>query len=286
MKKNKVILIDASPIFYKAFFAVPYLNSKNGVPTNAAFGYTRTLISYLKEYQPEFISVCFDRKSEARTSIYSSYKKDRKPMSNSLSIQIPIVKKITESLGIKVIEKEGFEADDLIGMIAKIAEKEGHEVIIISPDKDLCQLVNEKTSVWDSNKKQLIDLNGVKSKFGVEAHQVVDLLGLSGDPVDGIPGIAGIGEKTAIKLIETYGNIENIIKNKDQLAKGVQKKIMEGEKIGIISKRLATIITDETLCPIKSVSEIRKNFADREFLTNYFDALNFLSLRSKINDLD
>jgi len=282
----KVYLIDASPIFYKSFFAVPHLNSKNGVPTNAAFGYTRVMMSLLKQFQPEYIGVCFDRKSDSRTNLYQGYKKDRKPMASGLSVQIPIVKKITESLGIKVIEKEGFEADDLIGMLAKIAEKEGHEVVIISPDKDLCQLVNDKITVYDSSKKEFFDSKKVEEKFGVKPHQIIDFLGLSGDAVDGIPGIAGIGKTTAIKLIKEYENLENIIANKDKLAKGASQKIAQGQKIGEISKRLATIITDSTLCPVKTTSELSKTFADRDFLTNYFDALNFLSLRSKISDLD
>lgn len=283
---EKVYLIDASPIFYKAFFAIPPLTSKNGVPTNAAYGFTNTLLKILKKYNPEHIAVCFDRQSVSRKELYQDYKIDRKPMASNLIKQVPIVKNITESLGITVVEKDGFEADDLIGMLTHLAESQGKEVVVISPDKDFCQLVSDKTKVLDFSKNNLFDAVKVKEKFGIEPKHIIDFLGLSGDKVDGIPGVAGIGKETAIKLINEFGSIEEIYKNLDKVKPGIKKKLEAGQHLSSISKQLATIITDINESPIKNLDQIRRGFADRVHLSDLFDALNFLSLKDKIQDLE
>lgn len=282
---SKVYLIDASPIFYKAFFAIPMLNSKNGIPTNAAYGYTNTLISILKKYQPEHIGVCFDSFSLKRKELHSGYKAERKPMQNSLTLQVPIVKEITEALGISVWEKKGYEADDLLGMLAHLAEREGREVVIISPDKDMCQLVNKNITVLDYSKKVIYDEAKVKEKFEVEASQIVDLLALSGDTVDGIPGIMGVGKKTAVDLLNKYKSFEGIYDHLDALKPALKNKMISGKAIGEISKQLATIITNLEI-EIKDVDALQKGFADKEKLENMFDALNFISLKDKISDLE
>lgn len=286
MEKQKVYLIDASPIFYKAFFAIPPLSSKNGVPTNAAYGFTNALIKIIKKHNPELIAVCFDKKSKFRTELYENYKIDRKKMSSNLSVQIPIVKKVTEALGILCVEKDGYEADDLIGMLTSLSLKNEKEVIIISPDKDFCQLVQKDVKVLEVSKEILYDEQKVEEKFGIKPNQITDYLGLAGDSVDGIPGILGIGKETAIKLIKEFGNLENIILNVEKLKPGIKKKIESGRTFGELSKKLATIITDEKELSIKDIEDLRKGFADRNQLANLFDALNFLSLKNKISDLE
>lgn len=286
MSNEKVYLIDASPIFYKAFYAIPPLSSKNGVQTNAAFGYTNTLIKILKKYNPEYIAVCFDKESTQRKELFNDYKIDRKKMPQGLIPQVSIIKKITELLGISVIEKNGYEADDLIGVLSRLAEKENKNSIIISPDKDLCQLVNDKVNVLDISKNEIYDIQKVKEKFGVNPKEIIDYLGLSGDPVDGIPGILGIGKTTAINLINEFGNIENIYLNIDKIKPSIRKKLENGKNLGEISKKLATIITDITNFEIKEIDQLKKVFSDISGLNDYFDALNFLSLKEKIKDLD
>ena len=283
---EKVYIIDASPIFYKAFFAIPMLNSKNGVPTNAAYGYTNSLISLLKKHNPKYIAACFDRQSKFRKELYSDYKSERKPMNNNLSVQIPIVKQITEALGISVWEKEGYEADDIIGMIAHFSETLGHEVVVVSPDKDMCQLVNDKVKVMGA-KNEIFDMAKVKEKFGVEASQIVDFIALSGDTIDGIPGVPGIGKGTAHKLLAQYGSLENIYANIAGVKPaGLNKKLTEGKEIAEICKQLATIVKDPTPIKLTSIDQIEKMFADQEQLLNLCDALNFTSLKSKISDLE
>lgn len=284
---DKVYIIDASPIFYKAFFAIPALNSKNGIQTNAAYGYTKTLLKLIKKYNPEYLAVCFDHRSNFRKEMYEDYKRERKPMASNLSAQVPIIKTITETMGITIVEKEGYEADDLIGMLVKIAEKEGKEVVIVSPDKDLCQLVSDQTKVLlDITKEQFYNAEKVTEKFGIPPKYIVDFLGLSGDTVDGIPGVLGIGKGSAIKLINEFGSIEDIYKNLDKVNPGVKKKLEAGLVLAEMSKKLATIITDSKECPIKNIDQIKKGFIDKIRLANLFDALNFLSLKDKIQDIE
>jgi DNA polymerase-1 len=282
---DKIYIIDASPIFYKSFFAIPMLTSKNGIPTNAAYGFTNTIISFLKKYDPKYVAVCFDSKSKFRTELYDGYKIDRKPMASNLYAQVPIIKNLTESLGLSVIDVAGYEADDLIGMLAKLAEKEGREVVIISPDKDLCQLVNDQTTVLDLSKKVVYDAAAVKAKFGVNPDQIVDLLALCGDSVDGIPGVLGIGGKSAIQLINDYSSIENIYKNLPSLKEGLRNKLINGKFSCEVSKQLATIIT-ENATSIENVEQLSRGYFDKNKLVALFDALNFISLKDKISDLE
>lgn len=283
---EKVYLIDASPIFYKAFFAVPPLNSKNGVPTNAAFGFTRTLLTILKKYDPKYVGVCFDNHSKHRKELYEDYKIDRKPMAQNLYKQLPIIKKVTESLGLTVLDVDGYEADDLIGMVAKLAEREGKEVVIISPDKDLCQLVNEKIQILvDLKKNEIYNEEKVKEKFGVRPDQIADYLALAGDAVDGIPGVLGIGKGTAVKLINEHNHIEDLYKNIESVKGANKQKLIDGQLSCELSKQLATIITENS-SGIERIEQLERVYVDKPQLTSLFDALNFLSLKDKISDLE
>lgn len=284
---SKLYIIDASPIFYKAFFAIPPLNSKNGVPTNAAYGFTNTMINFIKKYKPTHLAVCFDNRSKFRNELYDKYKENRKPMHSSLSVQVPIVKDIVKKMGITVAEAAGYEADDVIGMLTKLGVDAGHEVVIVTPDKDMCQLVSDekKVQVLDLSKKVFYNEAAVLEKFKVKASQLIDLLSLSGDTVDGIPGVLGIGPGTAVKLISQYENLDGIYANLDNIKGAVNKKLTVGKHGAEISRQLATIICDNKT-GITSINQLEKGFIDQEGIKEMFDALNFLSLKDKIEDLE
>jgi DNA polymerase I len=282
--KTKVFLIDASPIFYKAFFAIPPLSSKRGIPTNAVFGFMNTLIRLLKEHKPTHLAICFDSRSNFRKSLYPAYKENRITMDSKLAVQIPVLKDLINTMGIKLIEKEGYEADDLIGMLAKLSESLGADVVIISPDKDMSQLVNENITILDDKNKVFKNSEVVKNEFGVEPSNIVDLLGLSGDVSDGIPGVPGIGGKTAVKLITEFGSVEKILENLDKVKGANQKKLTDNKELALISKKLATIIT-ENESGVKTLFDLERGFIENEKIKTQFEALNCFSLIKKIDDI-
>lgn len=285
--KDKVFLIDASPIFYKAFFAIPDLSSNRqdgGIPTNAVFGFMNTLIRLLKEHNPKHLAICFDSRNNFRKEIFPSYKENRIKMDSRLAVQIPILKDLIKTMGILVVEKDGFEADDLIGMLAKWSESKGAEVIVISPDKDMSQLVNENIVIYDDKKKITKKSEDIVSEFGVKPENIIDLLGLSGDQSDGIPGVPGIGGVTAVKLIQEFGSIENILNNLDKLKGANQKKLQENKELALVSKRLATVVTEFKL-PYSSLFDLERGFIEPDKIKAQFDALKFHSLSKKISDL-
>lgn len=286
MQSSKVFLIDASPIFYKSFFAIRGLSSKNGVPTNAVFGFCRTLMKILKLHNPKNIVICFDHPVNKRKEIYSGYKEDRKPMDSKLSVQIPILKEVIAAFGIKAIDLSGYEADDLIGTLAKIAsEKLSQEVYILSPDKDMAQLVNDKVQILDISKAEVLDVEKVTEKFDLKPEQIVDYLGIAGDQSDGIPGILGIGNKTAIKLLKKYNTLEGIFQNIEEIEGSLKEKLIQGQKLGEISKDLATIKKDLNI-PFKSIMDFERGFAQKEKLKHLFIALNFNSMINSIDSLE
>lgn len=282
--KPKVFLIDASPIFYKSFFAIPPLSSIRGIPTNAVFGFMNTLIRLLKEHRPTHLAICFDSRSNFRKQLYPAYKENRIQMDSKLAVQIPILKDLIGTMGIKLIEREGYEADDLIGILAKWSEAKGADVVIISPDKDMSQLVNENISILDDKNKILKNKEIIKTEFGVNPENIVDLLGLSGDASDGIPGVPGIGGKTAVKLINEFGSVEKIYENIDKVKGANQTKLKENKDLALVSKKLATIITDDIL-QLKSLFDLERGFIEHEKIKTQFEALNCFSLTKKIDDI-
>lgn len=284
--KPTVYIIDASPIFYKAFFAVPsHLASKSGIPTNAVYGFMSSLIKLLKTYDPKHIVICFDNRSNFRKEIFEGYKEDRKPMDNRLSMQIPVLKDIIKIMGIPLVEKSGYEADDLIGMLAKWSEAQGANAIIVSPDKDMAQLVNENVKVlYDLKEGLFMETNEVTTIFGVPPNKIVDLLALSGDTVDGIPGVMGIGGKTAVKLIQQYGSVEDIYANISSIKGSLKEKLEKNKEMAFISKQLATIITEWKL-DFEVLLDVERGFIQQEQLRSKFDALNFASLQKRLDDL-
>lgn len=289
MSKPKLFLIDASPIFYKAFFAIPFLSSRNGVPTNAVYGFTSTLMRILKTYNPQHLVICFDQKSKYRKDLYSEYKADREQMRDDLKVQIPILKDLINTMGIRVAELPGFEADDLIGMLAKWGEAKGAEVVIISPDKDMSQLVNENIKILELGKKTIPDRylgkDEIKIKFELSPENIVDWLALAGDLSDGIPGVKGVGEKTAIKLIQKYGSVESIYENIDSIEGAIKQKLINGKDVCLMSKKLATIITEMKL-DYKSLFDVERGMIEFEKVKTKFDSLNIIRLKDRLVELE
>ena len=243
--RPKLFLIDGSSYLFRAFYAIGHLSNSKGIPTNATYGFTQMLLKVLKDHRPDYLVVTFDLKAPTfRTEVYKEYKSNRPAMPEGLTPQIPYIKKIIEGYRIALLEMEGYEADDLIGTVAKGLESEV-DVVIITGDKDILQLVSPRIQVYDTMKEKRFGVEEVIERFGVSPEQVVEVMGLSGDAIDNIPGVPGIGEKTAIQLIKTYGSIENLLIHVEEIH---QKKLKENLKthgdLARLSRQLATIHTN------------------------------------------
>ena len=244
-KRPRLFLIDGSSYIFRAFYAIGHLSNSKGLPTNAIYGFTQMLLKVLKEHQPDYLIVALDAKAPTfRSEVYQEYKANRPAMPEGLTPQIPYIKKIMEAYRIATLEIEGYEADDIIGTIAKGVESEV-DVVVITGDKDILQLVSDRIEVYDTMKEKRFGVEEVIQRFGVRPDRVVEVMGLAGDAIDNIPGVPGIGEKTAIELIKTFGSIENLLAHLDQVPKKKLRENLEtyGEQARL-SRDLATIHTD------------------------------------------
>ncbi|NWH05883.1 DNA polymerase I [Desulfobacter latus] len=282
---NTIYLIDGSTFLYRAFHAIRSLVTSKGHPTNATFGFTRILLKLLKDKHPGYAGVFFDVKGPTfRHKMFDEYKANRPPMPEELAIQIPDIKAIIKALNIPIIEKTGYEADDLVGTYARIAQAQGFKVIMVTGDKDFIQLITDDCTLWDPMKDTITDRAGVKAEMGIEPEQFIDVLGLAGDSSDNIPGVKGVGVKTAVKLIAEYGSINNIYNNLDQLKK--KKKLHENltasKKIVDLSRNLVTI--DRHV----DVNQSLDDFQLREFDTGkafeLFQSFEFKTLASEFSE--
>lgn len=244
---KRLFLIDGSSYLFRAFFALPRLSTSRGLPTNAVFGFTSMLLKLLREQKPEALAVVFDGpKPSFRKELFEDYKAHRPPAPDDLKAQIPYVKEVLEAMRIPVLEVPGFEADDVIAALVRKAKEEGLEVVIVSGDKDLLQLVGDGVYQLDTMKDEWFGPREVKEKFGVEPERIPDLLGLVGDQTDNIPGVEGIGPKTAQLLIEKYGSVEEILRRLDEipdteLRPALKEKLRQSAHRALLSKRLAQI---------------------------------------------
>jgi len=247
MKNDKTLyLIDGSAYIYRAYHAIRSLANSKGLPTNATFGFTRMLIKLIEDRSPEYVVMFFDAKGPTfRHELFQDYKANRPPMPEDLSIQIPFIKEITHGFNIPVIEMQGFEADDLIGTFRHQAEKAGFFVVMVTGDKDFVQLVTDNAVIWDPMKEKTIDINTVRDDFGVEPYQMIDVMALSGDASDNIPGVPGIGPKTALSLIKTFGTVEHLYERVHTITKKKQhENLVQYKKQALLSKELVTINID------------------------------------------
>ncbi len=285
---KKLFLLDAYALVFRAYYALirnPRITSK-GRNTNAQFGFTNTIIELIKNQNPTHMAVCFDTHALTERHIdFADYKANRQETPEDIISAVPDIKRIIEGLNIPVIAIDGYEADDVIGALAKKAEKEGYEVYMVTPDKDYGQLVSEHIKIYkppyQGGKFEILGPKEVCEKWDIaNVDQVIDMLGLMGDAVDNIPGIKGVGEKTAAKLLKEYNNLENILANADNIKGSLGEKIRAGKDQAIMSKKLATIILN---VPVEFHEE---NFLIREMnkpaLKEIFEELEFKTLGQRI----
>jgi DNA polymerase I len=284
-EKNKtplVVLVDGSNYIYRAFYAIPLLTNSKGFPTNAIYGFTNMLLKLLRDLTPDYIVMTFDLKGPTtRHGEFEDYKATRKPMPDDLIPQIPFIKDVVRGLSISVLEKQGVEADDIIGTLAQQASKRGWRTAVISGDKDLMQLVDENVTMIDTMKDKTYDIAAVKERFGVGPDKVVEILGLMGDTSDNIPGVPGIGPKTAQRLIEEYGSVEEVLKNSESLRNAKLRETFRtyaGQ--ARLSHQLACIRKDIEID--FDLQEAAVKEPDKEILSRLFSEFEFSSLLQEI----
>ena len=287
--QKKLFLLDAFALVFRAYYALirsPRITSK-GRNTNAQFGFTNTLIDLINNQKPTHMAVCFDTHAPTeRHTDFADYKANRQETPEDILSAVPDIKRIIEAMNIPVIAIDGYEADDVIGALAQQAEKEGYEVFMVTPDKDYGQLVTEKIKIYkppyQGGNIEIMGAKEVCEKWGISnVSQVIDILGLMGDAVDNIPGIKGIGEKTAAKLLAEYGTLENILDNADNIKGSVGEKIRGGKENAIMSKKLATIITNIPAA-IFHEEDFRLKEMNKEALKEVFDMLEFRAIAKRI----
>ena len=283
--KKRLFLLDAYALIFRGYYAFiknPRINSK-GMDTSAIMGFTNSLLDLINREEPDHLAVCFDRGgSKSRTELFSDYKANREQTPEPITIALPYIEKLLNAMHIPTVVKEGFEADDIIGTLAKQAEKEDYQVFMVTPDKDFAQLVSKNIFMYRPSRMgngiEIWGIPEVKQKFEIERpEQVIDYLGMMGDAVDNIPGLPGVGDKTAKKLLKTYGNIEAVLENSHEIKGKLGEKIELNKAQGLLSKKLATIILD---VPVKFEAEKYKfDDPNHSEVTALFDELEFRRIK-------
>ena len=283
MTDDKTIyLIDGTAYIHRAYHAIRGLTNSKGLPTNAIFGFTRMLIKLMEDRSPEYIGMFFDAKGPTfRHDMYQDYKANRPSMPEDMAVQIPYIKEVTAAFNLPIIEMPGYEADDLIGTLARIAEKKGFDVVMVTGDKDFMQLVTEKAAIWDPMKENTIDLKAVREKFGIEPHQMIDVQGLSGDTTDNIPGVPGIGPKTALDLVKTYNSMLELYEKLDTIPKKKQRENLENFKDqAFLSRELVTL---NTAVPVDmELAAFKVTAPDKKKLSELYKNLEFRQLQQSV----
>ena len=288
---KKLLILDSNSILNRAFYGVRYLSAKDGTPTNAIYGFLNILLKLIKEQEPDYICAAFDVKAPTfRHKQYEGYKAQRKPMPEGLAAQMPLAKDVLRAMGVTILEKEGYEADDIIGTVARLCEESEISCFIATGDKDDLQLASDKTKVILTvtksgyNETIIYDDKAVKEKYHVTPTEFIDVKALMGDPSDNIPGVKGVGEKTAMSLIEKHHSIEYIYENIDDIGlKGAMlQKMKDGREMAFMSKELATINRNT---PIEFNAE-KCVFDGFENNGELYEILKRLELNSIIKKLD
>jgi DNA polymerase-1 len=285
--QKRLFLLDAYALIFRGYYAFiknPRINSK-GFNTSAIMGFTNSLFDVIRREKPDHLAVCFDKDgSEARTEMFSDYKANRDETPEPIRESIPVIQEILRAMHIPVVECAGMEADDIIGTLAKQAEKENYKVYMVTPDKDFAQLVSENIFMYRparmGNGIEIWGIPEVQKKFEVERpEQVIDFLGMMGDSVDNIPGLPGVGEKTAKKFLKKYGSMEGLLANTDDLKGKMKEKVIENAELGRLSKKLATIFVD---CDVKFHAEdYELSMPDGEKVQEIFEDLEFRRLKDQ-----
>lgn len=279
MKKKRAFLIDGSSFCYRAYYALPPLSNSKGMPTGAIYGFMSMLNKIIKEERPDYLAISFDLGFPTfRHKAYEEYKIERKPMPDDLKLQMDKLREVINAYRIPVYEHKGFEADDVLATLSSQLKKKGIEVYIVTHDKDMFQLVTDDIKVYAPNKEVTVyDAGKVKEKLGVSPERVLDLMALTGDDIDNIPGVKGIGEKTASMLLEEFGSVEGVLNNSDKIKKPRVKELIESSKKEIeLSLKLARLAVD---VPLKAgLDEMELKEPDKRALFELFRELEFKTL--------
>lgn len=283
---KRLVLIDGHAILHRAYHAFPAsLTTRKGEQINAVYGFTKILLTVLKDLHPEYIAVTFDLpKPTFRHKEYVGYQVQRPKTDRELVDQINRVNQVVRSLNIPIFSKEGYEADDVIGTLARQAEKKGVETVIITGDRDIMQLVNTRVKVYAPVRgfieAQLFGENEVKKLLGVKPEQIIDYKALVGDASDNYPGVPGIGPKTAVRLLIAYGNLAGVYKNLKKIKPIISHKLVKGRESALLSQKLATIVTN---APVKlDLKACRVHDYDQGKAIELFKELEFRSLINKL----
>ena len=285
-KQKRLLVIDGNSLIHRAFYALPLLSTKDGIYTNGVYGFLTMLYRIQEEYNYDYISVAFDKKGPTfRHEAFDLYKANRDSTPNELSLQFPILKEILTAMNINQIEMDRYEADDIAGTLAKLGEEEGLDVVLVTGDRDYLQLASDKTKVLITKKGitelEEYDRNKIIEEYGITPEQFIDLKGLMGDKSDNIPGVPGIGEKTGIKLLKEFSNMEALYENIDSVSgEKTKESLIEHKSTAFLSRKLGEIITNIPLdC---SLEELKVEEPDWERLEEIYNKLEFNSLLSKI----
>ncbi len=281
---SKIVLIDGHSILNRAFFGVPDLTNSEGLHTNAIYGFLNILFKILDEETPDYLMVAFDVKAPTfRHQMYSEYKGTRKPMADELRQQVPVIKEVLQAMGIKIVELPGFEADDILGTVAKRSEKEGMDVSLVSGDRDLLQIATDKIKIripkTKGGKTQIEDYysKDVVEKYQVDPITFIDLKALMGDTADNIPGVPKVGEKTATNLLVTYGSLDDIYEHLEEVkSKSIHETLKENRELAYLSKKLATIEIDAPVELDYSEAKVHDFYTDEAY--KYFKRLEFKNM--------
>ena len=290
-EQKRLFLLDAYALIFRGYYAFiknPRINSK-GMDTSAIMGFMNSLFDVIRREKPDHLAVCFDKGgSEVRTEMYSEYKANRDATPEPIMIAVPYIQDILKAMHIPVVELPGCEADDIIGTLAKQAEKEGYKTYMVTPDKDFAQLVSENIFMYRparmGNGIEIWGIPEVQKKFGVERpEQVIDFLGMMGDSADNIPGLPGVGEKTAKKFLAEFGSMENLLANTNQLKGKMKEKVEANKELGLLSKELAKILID---CGVTfNAKDYELSIPDGEKVQQIFEDLEFRRLREQFLQL-
>ena len=280
----RLFLIDGSAYIFRAFFAIPPLSNAAGLPTNAIFGFTNILLKFLKQYQPHYVAVALDAgRVTFRNEMFADYKGNRPEAPADLIPQFPYFRKVLDALNLPLLELPGYEADDIIATLCERLANQGCELVVVSSDKDLMQLATNGIKLLDSAKDRWIGKDEVREKFGVSPEQVIEVMGLMGDAVDNIPGVKGIGEKTAGALIQQFQTLENLFEHLDDVeqmkmrgAKRIRQILEDGKDKAFLSRDLATVKRD---VPIDiALPELQFTGFNLEKIRTLFTELEFTNL--------
>ncbi|MGI6706364.1 MAG: DNA polymerase I [Clostridia bacterium] len=286
--KGKLAVIDGNSLMHRAFYALPLLKNSKGVYTNAVYGFVNMLLKVLENYSPDYVIVAFDKKGPTfRHLEYQGYKAGRKAIPVELAPQFDILKRVLKEMKIGIYEKDGYEADDILGTLSKFGDDNGLRTWLVTGDRDALQLVSEHTRVVLTKKgisdTQEYDREGFVKEYGLTPQQMIDLKGLMGDSSDNIPGVPGVGEKTALKLIKKYGSVENVLGHIDEISgKKLKENLEKHKETALLSKHLATIVRDVPLDI--DILQCQYQKAERKDVEDIFLELEFKSLLNKISD--